>query len=194
MLGGTFDPPHWGHLALAEAARVGLALDRVVFVPAGDPYMKRDREITPGPLRLALTRAAIGGLDWAEVSTVDLDRAGPTYTADTLADLVQPGEEWWCILGADALAELAEWRDPARIVALARLAVAARPDAVPPVPSEELRVLAPGIEERIDLVPMEPVDLSSSEIRAVIRDGDSTEGMLPLPVRALIDGLGLYRD
>src|SRR5690606_22970189 len=114
---------------LADAARIALRLDRVLFVVAGDPWRKSDREVTPASVRLDLVRTAIESFPWAEVSTVEVDREGPTYTADTLEALVRPGEEWWFILGADALADMPAWKDPQRIVRCARLAVARRPSS-----------------------------------------------------------------
>jgi len=192
LLGGTFDPPHLAHVALADAARTQLALDRVVFVPAGDPWRKRDRAVSPAQARLAMLQAAVVGLAWAEVSTVDIDRAGPSYTADTLADLVRPGERWWFIIGADAMADMAHWHEPARIIEQARLAVAYRPGAEPAAVSQELRSAMPGIEERLDRLEMPPMDVSSTEIRARVRDGLPTDGLLSPAVRAVVDQLGLY--
>ena len=193
MLGGTFDPPHNAHLALAEAARATLNLDRVVFVPAGDPWRKRDREVTPATARLEMVRVAVEGLPWAEVSAIEVDRVGASYTADTLAALVQPDEQWWFILGADALADLPYWRDPERIASLARLAVARRPDTEGPLLSGEVRRAIPGIEGRIDFVVMPQIDISATEIRRRVAAGESTDELLPHVVREVIDRLGLYR-
>jgi nicotinate-nucleotide adenylyltransferase len=179
-------------VALADAARTQLALDRVVFVPAGDPWRKRDRAVSPAQARLAMLHAAVAGLAWAEVSTVDIDRAGPSYTADTLADLVRPGERWWFIIGADAMADMAHWHEPARIIEQARLAVAYRPGVEPAAVSQELRSAMPGIEERLDRLEMPPMEIASTDIRARIRDGLPTEGLLSPAVRAVVDRLGLY--
>ncbi|MDP2328708.1 MAG: nicotinate-nucleotide adenylyltransferase [Dehalococcoidia bacterium] len=197
ILGGTFDPPHLAHLALAEAARVALHLDRVIFVPAGDPWRKADREVSPAGARIALVQMAIEPYEWAGLSTVEVERSGPSYTADTIEELVaagEPDEAWWFILGADALEDMAYWHEPRRIVARARLAVALRPGREDePLVTEALRAAVPGIDERIDLVPMVPTDLSATAIRAKVAAGESTEGLLDPEVRALIDGLGLYR-
>lgn len=198
ILGGTFDPPHLAHLVLAEAAREALHLDRVLFVPAGDPWRKADRRVTPAAIRLDLVRAAVGGVPWAAVSTVEVDREGPSYTAETVEALAlagEPDEAWWFILGADALADMAYWHEPHRIVARARLAVAMRPGREgEPLVTEALRAAVPDIEERIDVLPMALTDLSATAIRARVRAGGSTEGMLSPQVRALVDRLGLYRD
>ncbi len=193
VLGGTFDPPHLAHLALADAARIGLRLDRVLFVVAGDPWRKSDREVTPAGARVEMVRAAIEPFAWAKVSTVEVDREGPSYTAETLEALVRPGEDWWFILGADALADMPAWRDPGRIVACARLAVARRPNSDGALVTEALRSAVPGVEERIDVVSMSPLAISSTDIRGRVARGESTEFLLPPRVREVIDRLGLYR-
>lgn len=198
ILGGTFDPPHLAHLALAEAARDALDLDRVLFVPAGDPWRKADRRVTRAAVRLELVRTAVEGLSWAEVSTAEVDREGPSYTAETVEALAAagaPDEAWWFILGADALADMAYWHEPRRIVARARLAVARRPGREhEPLVTEALRAAVPDIEARIDVLPMALSDLSATAIRARVRAGGSTEGMLSRQVRAAVDRFGLYRD
>lgn len=193
MLGGTFDPPHNAHLALAEAARATLDLDRVVFVPAGDPWRKRDRAVTPAAARVEMVRAAIADLPWATVSTVEVDREGPSYTAETLAALVEPGQEWWFILGADALADMPHWSEPERIIECARLAVARRPDSEGPLLSGEVRRAMPGIEGRIDFIVMPQLDISATEIRRRVASGESTDDLLPHAVREVMERLELYR-
>ncbi len=192
LLGGTFDPPHAAHRALAEAARESLQLDRVVFVPAGDPWRKADRAVTPAAARLEMTRALVEGVPWAEVSTIEIDRQGPSFTADTIEALATVrGGMWWVILGADALGDLEHWRDPARIVAAARLGVAARPGALLEA-SEALRALVPGIGTRIDRVEMPEVNLSSTEVRSRLRSGEPVEGIVPSRVLDVVRRLGLY--
>lgn len=193
MLGGTFDPPHNAHLALAEAARSTLNLDRVVFVPAGDPWRKRDRMVSPAAARLEMVRAAVAGLEWAEVSAVEVEREGPSYTADTLAALVGPDEAWWFILGADALADMPHWSEPQRILDLARLAVAGRPDSPGALLSGEVRRAIPGIEDRTDFVAMPQMDISATEIRRRVFAGESVDELIPDAVREVIGRLGLYR-
>jgi len=193
MLGGTFDPPHNAHLALAEAARATLHLDRVVFVPAGDPWRKRDRNVTPAAARLEMVRAATAHLPWAHVSTVEVDRVGPSYTAETLTALVQPDEDWWFILGADALADMPQWSEPHRILQLARLAVARRPDSTGPMFTSEVRRTLPEVEARTDFIQMPQLDISATQIRRRLAAGEPTDDLLPHPVRNVIDRLALYR-
>ena len=196
-LGGTFDPPHLAHLVLASAARRTLDLDRVLLVPAGDPWRKAGSGVSPAADRLALTRAAAEDtLPWAEVSEVEVRREGPSYTADTLEALQaeEPGNEWWFILGWDALADLPNWRRPERILELARLALAERGDeagdaALPPATAEAF----PDLAGRVDRVPIPRLDVSASELRRRLRDGEPTAPLLPAGVRKLIAERGLYR-
>ena len=119
-LGGTFDPPHLGHLLLAEQAREQLQLDKVLFIPAGDPWRKAGREIAPAAQRLAMTRLAIEGNAAFEVDGREIARDGPTYTVETLAELraeLGAGDELVFIVGQDALADLPNWRNPGGIAA-----------------------------------------------------------------------------
>ena len=197
VLGGTFDPPHRAHLAFAAAARAHLRLDRVLFVPTGNPWRKRLRrgDLSPARVRLRLVRAALEGLPWAEVDDLELRRGGMTYTADTLDVLTAGGGEWWFLLGTDALADMPAWHAPDRIVELARLAGARRPGAVRAreLVTARLRERVPGIDDRVDVVPLAPLSVSSSEIRRRVHDGQSTAGLMPERVRTLVDALGLYR-
>jgi nicotinate-nucleotide adenylyltransferase len=194
VLGGTFDPPHRAHLALASAAREALDLDVVIVVPAGDPWRKADRGVSPAEVRLALTRIAFEDLAWVTVSPIEVRRAGPSYTADTLEQLrareEYAGAEWWFILGQDALVDLQHWHEPERILAQARLAVATRGG----LDGGEIEATeaVPALRGRIDEVPFEPLDVSATAIRAQIAAGDDSPD-LPARVRAVIDELKLYR-
>ena len=193
VLGGTFDPPHLAHLVLAAAARRTLRLDRVVVVPAGDPWRKADRAVTPAALRLRMVEAAVAAtLPWAEVSATEVERDGPTYTLETLEALSarDPKAEWWFLLGADALADLPNWHEPGRLVARTSFGLAQRPGEAA---GEALEAL-PGLAERVDLVPMPELAIAASELRRRVRLGLSTEPLLPAAVRRLIDELGLYRE
>lgn len=197
VLGGTFDPPHLAHLALAAAAYRRLDLDRVFFVPAGDPWRKRGRGagLSPAAVRLRLVRAAVEGIPWAQVDDIEVRRSGPSYTADTLEVLSRGGGDWWFILGGDALADMPRWHAPERIVAAARLAVARRPGAGGRrgLVSDALRERVPGIDDRIDIVPFAPRAVSSTAIRVRIAAGGVADEDVPARVRGLIEALGLYR-
>ena len=194
VLGGTFDPPHLAHLVLAAAARAALSLDRVLFVPAGDPWRKADRAVTPAVTRLRLVEAAVASaLPWAEVSAIEVERAGPTYTLDTFEALAadDPDAAWWFLLGGDALADLPHWHEPERLVERVRFGLAQRPGSG--LDAGGLDAL-PGLRDRVDLVPMPALDVSASELRARVGRGEPAAPLLPKPVRRLIDELGLYRD
>ena len=197
VLGGTFDPPHLAHLVLAAAARRALDLDRVLLVPAGDPWRKAGSGVSPAADRLALTHAAVEGvLPWAEVSEIEVRRPGPSYTAETLEELQAeaPRNEWWFILGWDALADLPNWREPGRILELARLALAERGEAADaaPLPRETVEAF-PDLAERVDRVPIPRLDVSASELRRRVREGEPTAPLLPAGVRRLVAERGLYR-
>jgi len=123
VLGGTFDPPHVAHLILAEAALSQLALERVIFVPAGDPWRKSSGAVTPAAHRLAMVRLAVVGDAHFEVSEIEVERRAPSYTVDTLAQLKDRlGQECelYFILGEDALNDLPDWKQPRRIIELHR--------------------------------------------------------------------------
>ena len=130
VLGGTFDPPHVGHLVLGECARVQLGLERVYFMPAGDPWRKAGSGVTSSSHRLAMTHLAIADNPGFHLDEREVERIGPTYTVDTLRELHAQGmDDVVLILGSDALADMPAWREPDVITALARLAVAPKGDA-----------------------------------------------------------------
>jgi nicotinate-nucleotide adenylyltransferase len=188
VFGGTFDPPHVGHLLLAEAAREHLGLTEVRFVPARVPPHKRGRPVSPAPVRLALLRAALRGTGF-RVDTQELERTGPSYTVDTLEHLHarDPEAALHLLIGADSLLDLPGWRAPERVVALARLAVAVRPGF--PVGR-----LSPALARRVDWIPNPAVGISSSELRARVRARRSIRFMVPPAVELLVRRLGLYRS
>ncbi len=194
ILGGTFDPPHLGHLTLAASARLALALDEVWFLPAGDPYRKSGSvSISSAENRLQMLTAAIAALPWARLSTVELERDGPTYTAETLRALVAPGEKWWFILGSDALADLPHWREPEAIVEQVRLAWAKRSGGTEDSTLARTVASVPALASRIDEIEMPLLEIGSTALRDRIRARRPTESLLPPAVRQVIDELGLYR-
>lgn len=193
LLGGTFDPVHVGHLILAETAREQLRLDRVVFVPAGVPWRKAVVSITDSEHRLAMLRLATAGNAAFAVSDVEVTRAGPSYTAETLKALAKehPGAELFFLLGDDALADLPNWYQPRRILQLATLAVARRPGGGPAQPGDE----APrGLSAGLVRLEMPRIDISASAIRARVRDGLSVRYLVPDAVEEYIREHGLYRS
>ena len=194
IMGGTFDPPHVGHLILASNARHDLELDEVWFIPAGDPYRKAESKVSTAENRLQMLEAALRGIDWACVRTTEIDRQGPTYTIDTILQLPQTEDQWWFILGSDALADMEFWKDPEKIVASVRLAVGIRPGSAHQDVIAQLEIKIPRIKERIDYVRMPEIEISSSDLRNRIRTGRPTEFLLQEEVSRVIDELQLYAD
>ena len=190
VLGGTFDPPHIGHLILGEIAREQLRLDRVLFIPAGDPWRKADRSVTPATHRLAMTQLAIADNEAFELDDREVRREGPTYTSDTLQELrstLRSDDVLIFLAGQDALADMPYWKDPARIAEAAIIAVAPREGYEPPVglPFDTSTLL------RID---MPFVDISSTSLRERAKRGLSLRYLVPPAVEAYINDKGLYRE
>jgi nicotinate-nucleotide adenylyltransferase len=188
VLGGTFDPPHVGHLILAEQAREQLRLDFVVFIPAGDPWRKAGRDVSPAAHRLEMTRLAVAGNDAFYVDDLEITREGPTYTVDTLRLLREraPGDELFFIVGEDALADLHAWRDPEGIAALATLAVAGRSGI-------EVAAALP-FARRVERIAMPLIDVSSTDVRERASAGRSLRYLVPPAVEAYIKDNRLYRS
>jgi nicotinate-nucleotide adenylyltransferase len=178
VFGGQFDPPHLGHMVVAEEARFRLALDRLLVVPSAAPP-HRAAPATPAETRLRLADAAFAVDPRTEVTRVEIDRGGPSYTVDTLEQLAGE-EELFLVMGADQYATFPSWERSARIRELATLAVALRPGA--PAPGGDAIVLPnPGVE------------VSSSEVRRRLAVGEPVRHIVPAPVLQLIGAEGLYR-
>jgi len=192
IFGGTFDPPHHGHLALAEWARVELALDAVWFVPAGEPPHKRGATPSPTPHRLAMTRLATRGNPNFRVSTLECRRPGPSYTVDTVRALARahPGARLHLLMGADTYATFGSWREPAAIARAAALVVALRPGARRTGSSR--RPLARASGRRVTWLANPGLDVSSSELRARAARGLSLRYLVPDVVARYIARHGLY--
>ncbi len=192
VLGGTFDPVHIGHLVLAEHAREQLELDTVLFMPAGHPWRKTGRDVTTAGHRVAMVRLAVQGNPWFDVSALEADRAGPSYTADTLEELHRqtPGADLFLILGEDALADLPNWRWPERILETATIAVAARVTE-PPAGGDAAAAL-PGGKARIVHIQMPLIEISATDIRQRVAQGRSIRYLVPRPVEEYIREHGLY--
>lgn len=194
VLGGTFDPVHVGHLIIAEEARIRLGLSQVVFVPAGQPWLKQDSDISSGEHRLEMIRLAIAPNAFFQASTVDLERPGPSYTVDTLADLKRElGQEGnlYFILGLDALAGLPTWKEPQKIVELCYLVAARRAEAMD-VDMDSLERSIPSISSRVIILDNPLIDISSSDIRRWVAEGKSIHEMVPDAVERYIREKRLY--
>lgn len=191
VFGGTFDPPHVGHLALAEWARDELALDRVLFVPAGEPPHKRAARRSTARHRLAMIRLAVRGHAAFEVSTLELDREGPSFTVDTLMEMArrEPSAERFLIVGGDMFDLFPKWRSPELILSLATLVVALRPEARSP-----RRTRWDRIGHGVRWLGNPALDVSSSAIRTRAAAGRSLRYLVPDPVARYAGRHGLYRS
>jgi nicotinate-nucleotide adenylyltransferase len=197
ILGGTFDPVHYGHLVIAEQVREALSLDRVLFVPARIPPHKQDEEIAPAADRAAMVELALAGNPAFAMSEIELERAGPSYTADTLEALAGEAvgggvaREFFFILSSEALAGLHAWRDPDRILSLCHLAVVPRPGT--PLPTgPELAASFGDRADRIVAVETVPVTNSASDVRDRAAAGRSIRYLVPPAVEAYIREHRLY--
>jgi nicotinate-nucleotide adenylyltransferase len=186
VFGGTFDPVHNGHLAAAVNARRALRLDRVLVVPARDPWQKQDRELAPADARMAMLEAAMAGVDGVEVSRSELDRPGPTYTADTVEELHRqhPDAELFLIVGADAASDLATWERPDVIRDLTTVVIVSRADIDQPG--------APGPGWRVEHVRIPPLAISSTDLRRRAGEGDPLDGLMPPAAIRCLRERGLY--
>lgn len=191
ILGGTFDPPHVGHLVMAISVREALGLDAVILMVAGDPWQKttvgavsRPEGVSPAEDRLAMTEAAIEGVEGLEVSDAELRRPGPTYTVETLEDLRRehPGAELFWILGADAARGLDTWHRHEELLSLCTIVVVDRPGALLEVPQ--------GIE--FTFVEAPRLEVSSTELRARVAAGRSLDFLVPPGAISVIRRRGLY--
>lgn len=187
VLGGTFDPPHVGHLVTAIEVRDALELDVVLMVVANEPWQKADRlDLSPAAVRLAMVRAALDGVDGVVASDLEIRRGGPTYSVDTLEELhhLEPDAELFLVLGADAAAGLDTWRDPQRLAELCRLVVVGRPGTTEGPP--------PGF--RHDVVEVPRLDVSSSDLRLRAATGRSLRFLTPEGVVSVIRDERLYGE
>lgn len=191
LLGGTFDPPHYGHLVAAQEVAWRLGLDRVLFLPAHQNPLKRDAPSSSAEDRCEMVRLAIADNPELELSRVDLDRPPPSYTVDLLTILHSAATELYFIVGADILPELPRWRAPEEILRLARVAVVNRPGAREPdlAPLERLQ---PGASTRVDVVPIPGVDIAARDLRERIRRGQPIRYLTPPAVERYIREHGLY--
>ncbi len=193
VLGGTFDPPHIGHLIIATELRHALDLDLVLFVPAGQPPHKQSFPVTAERHRLAMVQRAIADDPFFALSTVDSDRVGPSYTADLLEILSQSlaPVSLVFLMGEDSLRDIPTWHDPSRIVALAELGVAARPGT--PVALDAIYAAVPAAQGRIIQVATPEIAISSRDLRQRVATGVPITYQVPAQVEQYIIREGLYR-
>ena len=186
-MGGTFDPIHHGHLVAASEVQSWFDLDEVVFVPTGQPWQKTDREVSPAEDRYLMTVIATASNPRFSVSRVDIDRAGPTFTVDTLRDLqAERGPEWdlFFITGADALEQILSWRDPDELFALAHFVGCTRP---------EHSLTAEGLPaDKVTLVEVPALAISSTECRERVAHGEPIWYLVPDGIVQYITKRRLY--
>lgn len=190
LLGGSFDPVHVAHVALAQTALRTLALAEVQLIPAANPWQRAALHAT-GPQRLDMLQLAVSGHPGLVVNPIEIERGGATYTVDTLRALPQDAHYVW-LLGADQLANFCTWRNWQDIASMVDLAVATRPGTAldaPPALAQWLRDQGRELHE----LPFAPMAVSASEIRRRLARGESTRGMLAAPVAAYIAAHHLYR-
>ncbi|MER3416298.1 MAG: nicotinic acid mononucleotide adenylyltransferase [Gemmataceae bacterium] len=187
VFGGSFDPVHWAHLVIAEQAREQVALDRVLFVPAARPPHKQTQPLSTFAHRATMLRLAIAGHLAFEVSEVEKDRPGPSYTVATLEDLrrCHPEADLFLILGGDSLRDFPNWREPERIASMATLVAAPRPGYL-------VQSLPNWVRLQEIQVPL--LEISSTDIRKRVASGRSIRYLVPRAVECYIEAHGLYRN
>jgi nicotinate-nucleotide adenylyltransferase len=196
VMGGTFDPIHYGHLAAAEECRVALRLDVVLFMPAGEPPHKRGRQISPAADRVRMVELAIESNPRFELSRIDVDRAGLSYSVAALDQLrreLGPDAQLWFVMGADSLADILTWREPERLLELARVAAVNRPGAPDPAP-ERLEPRLPGASARVDVVEIPDLAISGTDLRRRVAEGRPIKYQLPEAVERYVVERGLYHQ
>jgi nicotinate-nucleotide adenylyltransferase len=194
ILGGTFDPVHRGHLAIAEEVMGRLSLDTVLFIPAGQPWMKERSAITPAQHRVEMLWLAISGRPGFELSTLEIERQGPTYTVDTLAELkdrLGEGAELFFIMGVGNLEELPRWHEPARLISLCKMVVVPRPGySCPDLNALEAQIK--GLSSRAIFLDGPNLDISATAIRERVSQGLSIVDLVPDSVARYIKKHRLY--
>jgi nicotinate-nucleotide adenylyltransferase len=194
VLGGTFDPVHNGHILIAETVLSHLSLDRVLFIPAGQPCFKSNRPVTAAVHRLRMAELAIAGKPCLRLSDMEVERGGVTYSVDTLRQLkgsLEPRDELFFIMGWDSLKELPLWRHPSELISLCILIAVPRagcpqPDII------ELEKEVPGLSQRLIMLDEPRIEISSSCIREKVRNGADIRGLVPEAVADYIATNGLY--
>jgi nicotinate-nucleotide adenylyltransferase len=196
ILGGTFDPVHNAHLAIIDEARLELELDEIILVPAGRPWMKSDRKITPAEHRVCMLRLAIMGRYGFFISTAEIDRPGPSYTVDTLQEFNREYSglaELYFLLGWDNLPELPRWKDPRKVIELCKLVAFPRPgSSLPDI--DAIDKVIPGLCQRIILMERPMIDISATQIRQRVSKGLYISNLVPASVAEYIKEKGLYHN
>ena len=196
IMGGTFNPIHNGHIALAQAAFDYCGLDEVWFMPSGVSYLKKNDKIAASEDRMEMTRLAIEGLPCFRCSNLEVSREGNTYTADTLEILneMYPECEFYFIMGADSLFGLSSWKEPEKIAALCTLVAVVRDSVNMQELQSQQKLLERTLNAHIVLVPFHKMNISSSIIREKILNGENVDEMVPVNVLSYIPQNQLYKE
>jgi nicotinate-nucleotide adenylyltransferase len=194
LLGGTFDPIHVGHLIIAEEVRLKLDLNEVLFIPAGQPWLKSKRSMAPAEHRLEMLKLAIVSNAHFKVSTIELKRPGPSYSVDTISalrDELGAEAELFFVVGFDALAELPMWKEPSRLVGMCQVVGVRRPGYAE-LDWHSLEQAIPGVWSRVMVVDVSQIDISSTQIRERVAKGLSIRPLVPEAVERYILEHRLY--
>lgn len=195
VLGGTFDPIHLGHLAIAGEARGLLGLSRVIFMPAGHPYFKEGAGISPAADRLTMLELALVDQPDYVISRLEIERSGPSYAVDSISEIrsrINPADEIFFVMGWDSLMGLPLWHEAKRLIKLCRIVAAPRP-GYPQPNLKSLEPDLPGISECAIVMERPLIDISASLIREKVRRGLPIDGLVPVAVADYIREKGLYK-
>lgn len=196
IMGGTFDPIHYGHLILAQNALDIFSLDEILFVPSGTPWLKESTKVLSKNKRVSMTGMAIEDNPDFALSTIEIDREGNSYSYETVEELkrMQPKTDFYFIMGADSLLEIERWKHPDRLMAECTLLVAVRDDCDREGLEKQIIYLTDKYQADIRILPANRIDISSTKIRRMIREGKSVRYMLPDQVIRFIQKNHLYRQ
>ncbi|MBQ7065947.1 MAG: nicotinate-nucleotide adenylyltransferase [Lachnospiraceae bacterium] len=196
IMGGTFDPIHYGHLLLAESAIEQYQLDEILFIPSGNPWLKDSSQVLDKKTRVSMTGLAIEDNPNFALSTVEIDREGNSYSYETLEILREknPTTCYYFILGADSLLDIEKWKHPDRLMKSCTLLTAVRDDCDMEALKKQIEYLKDTYEAVVEILPMKRMDISSTDIREKIRDGKSVRYLLPDSVREFIEKNHIYHQ
>ena len=196
IMGGTFDPIHYGHLMLAQNALDTFLLDEILFVPSGTPWLKESTKVLSKNKRVSMTGIAIEDNPNFALSTIEIDREGNSYSYETVEELKkeQPDTDFYFIMGADSLLEIERWKHPDRLMADCTLLVAVRDDCDKEGLKKQIAYLTDKYQADIRILPANRMDISSTRIRQMIQEGKSVRYMLPDQVIRFIQKNHLYQQ
>lgn len=196
IMGGTFDPIHYGHLVTAEGARYEYKLDKVIFIPAGQPPHKLNTKRTEPWRRYEMTRLAVATNPFFEISSLEIDRPGPSYTIDTVQEISRlfPGTQIYFITGADAVSKILVWKRVKQILSICQFIAATRPGYQLGEMWKRIQDLPQDLKKNIFFMGVPALAISSTDIRQRVREGRPVKYLLPEPVEEYIASNNIYQD